>query len=86
MKFILHLKSHSGILPKYHQFWTELVPTSVTATNFSNAVEIPCFKKTLNLNRSVIYMYGGQLFNNKMLVLFLSFCKSQEADWLIYDK
>lgn len=31
-------------------------------------------------------MCGGQLFNNKMLVLFLSFCKSQEADWLIYDK
>lgn len=31
-------------------------------------------------------MYGGQLFHNKMLVLFLSFCESQDADWLIYDK
>lgn len=45
--------------PKVLLVLNKLVPTSETVTDFPNTVEIPCFKKTSNLNRNVICMYGG---------------------------
>lgn len=46
-------------------FWTDLMPTSGIIINFPAAVEIKCFKKSLNLNRSVVWIMNVNYFRIK---------------------